>query len=240
MEHQSRRPGDARRSATPGDSVTSFSLFDEIHCEHVDSYPNFADALAEVARRCELPWDASPNRAPCRSWKTCGRKYQIREYASKTSSTLLGSCDICDVNSTGIAWHSGFTAATMALPLVTVDATFIPPDDGGRSTLPTFGGKPWYRPHIVIQDPNDQDPDDKAEDSRNEEYLGVQFLNGPSNAQFDTSMRYALCLMYHPHVDYSDVIEGATFTIREGARLVGFGEVVSRTTTTNGGNAAER
>ncbi len=215
--------------------MTSFSLFDEIHCELVDSYPTFADALAEVARRCELPWNASPNRAPCRSWKTCGRKYQIREYTSKTSSTLLGSCDICDVNSTGIEWHSGFTAATMALPFVTVNATFIAPDDGGRSTLPTFGGETWYRPHIVIQD-----LDDRAEDSRNEEYLGVQFLNGPSNARFRTSLRYTLCLMYHPHVDYSDVTEGATFTMREGARLVGFGEVVSRTTTTNGDNAAEQ
>ena len=41
--------------------------------------------------------------------------------------------------------------------------------------------------------------------------------------------RFVLELMYHPDLPYSDVQPGATFTVREGGRIVGHGVVLSRT-----------
>ena len=35
--------------------------------------------------------------------------------------------------------------------------------------------------------------------------------------------------MYFPLIRYEDVVPGATFTVREGGRIVGFGRVESRT-----------
>jgi hypothetical protein len=34
--------------------------------------------------------------------------------------------------------------------------------------------------------------------------------------------------MYHPRVDYDAVCVGATFTLREGGKVVGFGTVMER------------
>ena len=126
------------------------------------------------------------------------------------------------------------------VPLVTIDATFLSNKDGGRSTLPAFDYKLWYRPHIVIQDPTIRSPLVDAHGISTEDYLGVQFVDGPKNPGFDHSNRYSIRLMYHPTVDYSDVVEGATFTVREGGRIVGFGRVISRTETTPGNDVTEQ
>ncbi|HUG66417.1 MAG TPA: hypothetical protein VMM76_01620 [Pirellulaceae bacterium] len=84
--------------------MASFNVYDDIHCDLCGKFCTFAEALAEIRRRCAIPWDQLPNRAPCKSWKTCGRKYRIREYSSPTSDRLLNSTDICDINADGIKW----------------------------------------------------------------------------------------------------------------------------------------
>lgn len=42
------------------------------------------------------------------------------------------------------------------------------------------------------------------------------------------SGRYPIRLMYHPQVDCNSLVVGATFTVREGGRIVGHGVVVQR------------
>ncbi len=61
-----------------------------------------------------------------------------------------------------------------------------------------------------------------------EPYLGVCFLAAPQDVRPGVLVTVTLGLMYHPHVDYSEVLPGATFTIREGGRVVGYGQVIDR------------
>jgi hypothetical protein len=58
---------------------------DEIHCEHVGVFEKREDAVAELRRRSELPWNKEPNQAPCMSWETCGRNYELVEFDVSSS-----------------------------------------------------------------------------------------------------------------------------------------------------------
>jgi hypothetical protein len=113
-------------------------------------------------------------------------------------------------------------------PVVIVDVTFLAREDGGRKTLPSCSRKPWYRPHIVIHDPATRSEKVDANGMCNENYLGVQFIDGPARPEFNRQDRYTLRLIYHPAVDYTAVVDDATFTVREGGRIVGYGTVFSR------------
>jgi hypothetical protein len=58
------------------------------------------------------------------------------------------------------------------------------------------------------------------------EYLGVRFIDGPK-PEFGVPGEYRLVLMYHPDVDYSALVPGTRFTLREGARVVATGRVLA-------------
>jgi hypothetical protein len=116
-------------------------------------------------------------------------------------------------------------------------------DDGsGRSTVPKLNGN-WYRPHVVVGDPQQREAKlithtyeiEKPDGSKvletsdkwiDEEYLGVSFDTAPDDVDLDHSFRAKLALMYWPNLKYENLTAGATFTIREGGTVVGFGEVI--------------
>ena len=113
--------------------------------------------------------------------------------------------------------------------------TLLSEDEGGRSTplLPSaYGGA--YRPHIVIGDQHQREPIVRERDGfpnvLDEEYLGVAFWDGPKTSPLPTGtpMQIVLRLCYRPSSMYDAVAPGATFTLREGGRIVGFGEVTGR------------
>ena len=111
------------------------------------------------------------------------------------------------------------------LPLVEAQITCIPESDGGRATPPLLvcsGGS--YRPHIVIGDPSQRRAVMIGNEIQ-ETYLGIAFDSGPTGVEFDKPFLAKFYLLYYPHVAYESVIPGATFTIREGAKIVGFGRV---------------
>ena len=58
-----------------------------------------------------------------------------------------------------------------------------------------------------------------------ETYLGVAFVSGPAKTESGESFPTELVLMYGPHPMYGSLVPGVTFTIREGARIVGYGKV---------------
>jgi hypothetical protein len=112
------------------------------------------------------------------------------------------------------------------LPLVEAEVTFIPESKGGRHTPPSLvfaGGS--YRPHIVVGDPNQRRAVLVGNEIQ-ETYLGILFESGPTSVEFDVSIFAKFYLLYYPQVAYEAVIPGATFTIREGAKIVGFGRVI--------------
>lgn len=89
-----------------------------------------------------------------------------------------------------------------------------------------------YRPHIVVGDPRQRERREdilsKAQLIRegDGEYLGVVFSDVDREPKEGEEMTVELVFMYFPQVTYRDAVPGATFTLREGARIVGFGEIL--------------
>jgi hypothetical protein len=82
-----------------------FVIEDESHAEHIGQYSNPAEAMAELRRLAELSWDEAPNRAPCMSWRTCGRRYELVEYdTSYATWRELKRTSILNVSAEGAAW----------------------------------------------------------------------------------------------------------------------------------------
>jgi hypothetical protein len=61
-----------------------FQIEDDKHAEPQGDFNSLGEAIAELRRRAEIPWDSPPNVAPCESWRTCGRTYEIIEYDDST------------------------------------------------------------------------------------------------------------------------------------------------------------
>jgi len=77
-----------------------------------DLFEGFDDAFAEVLRRAGLPWDQSPNRAPCKEWAICGREYVIREYDTGTDPwTFIRAVPVVSLSAAGVTWVTGFDPA---------------------------------------------------------------------------------------------------------------------------------
>ncbi len=115
----------------------------------------------------------------------------------------------------------------VAKPTASACITFIAAAHGGRKAMPNLNVEPYYRPHIVVQDPRVRHATCDDAGLGNEHYMGVEFVAGPDNADFDVSLRCALRFMYYPRVDYSTATAGATFTVREGGRIVAHGTLNS-------------
>jgi hypothetical protein len=104
-------------------------------------------------------------------------------------------------------------------PQIEAEIVFLPPAEGGRRTLPEVG----YAPHLVLQD-----REVRAAELNAIYMLGVRVLALPSDLALGEPGRLALELMYYPGVDYSRVVPGETFTVREGPRVVAHGVVLGR------------
>lgn len=124
-------------------------------------------------------------------------------------------------------------------PEIQAEIVFLPEYEGGRKSLPGFGGppiyrpfiahlSPFYRPHIVIQDRTVCRAITDSDGYNRETYLGVQFVAGPSSPIANVPDTYRMSLTYFPRINYSAAQPGATFTVREGCRIVGHGVVKAR------------
>jgi hypothetical protein len=116
---------------------------------------------------------------------------------------------------------------------IDVELIMLSDKKGGRIQpidADAFGGN--YRPHIVIGDPNQRNAVLIEKDGHkryiDEDYQGVAFWSGPEQIPVGSMIKVVLALMYYPEHEYKDVIPGATFTVREGSKIVGFGRVISR------------
>lgn len=115
----------------------------------------------------------------------------------------------------------------VAKPTASVTVTFLSAENGGRKTMPNFNAKPFYRPHIVVQDPTIRHATYDDAGMGNEHYMGIEFVAGPDDAEFDVPLPCTLRFTYFPRVDYSTAIDGETFTVREGGRVVAYGTLNS-------------
>ena len=114
----------------------------------------------------------------------------------------------------------------MTTPRIKAKITFYPESESGRSTLPQDLSSGKYRPHLVVGDPN-QLRALVMDGGKTETYLGVAFVGGPVEIIAGESFHAELALAYWPNIAYDALIPGATFTVREGPHVVGYGAVVS-------------
>jgi len=108
-----------------------------------------------------------------------------------------------------------------AVPTVQASVTLLP-----EANAPKFVSSGTYRPHIVLGLITQRSA--MLEDhTLVETYVGVAFVGGPEKLNPGETANVELALMYYPHLVYNGIKTGATFTVREGATIVGYGEVLS-------------
>jgi translation elongation factor EF-Tu-like GTPase len=110
---------------------------------------------------------------------------------------------------------------------IDADVHFISTADGGR-TQPLYLDHPTarYRPHVVVGDVSQRVAIFKGNHSI-ETYLGVEFQPQNTTLWPGDSARVRLGLMFYPAPEYDALQRGVTFTVREGAKVVGYGTVTS-------------
>jgi hypothetical protein len=108
---------------------------------------------------------------------------------------------------------------------IEAEVTFIPKAEGGRLTIPTLSGCA-YRPHLVVGDPNQRQAIVIGNEIQ-ETYLAIAFQSSSEDVEFNKPFLAELVLMNYPHPIYDSLVPNATFTVREGAQIVGFGQVRS-------------
>ena len=107
------------------------------------------------------------------------------------------------------------------VPAVRAKVTLLP-----ETSAPKFVASGQYRPHIVLGSVTQRAAIVEGH-ALVEPYIGVAFVGGPEKLNPGESAEVELALMYYPNPIYDGVKTGATFTVREGATIVGYGVVLS-------------
>ena len=82
-----------------------YTIEDEFHAEEQGEYSTYEDALEELKKRKRIPWNQKPNKCPCSSWQTCGRKYEIIEYETNTKPwTKISQKPVLEVSAREVKW----------------------------------------------------------------------------------------------------------------------------------------
>jgi len=82
-----------------------FVIEDERHAEPQGEFASLAQAMDELKRRAEIPWDQHRNLAPCANWSTCGRTYDVVEYDdSRLPWRELRRIPVLKVSADGVKW----------------------------------------------------------------------------------------------------------------------------------------
>ena len=111
------------------------------------------------------------------------------------------------------------------VPLIEASITLLPALAGPRVLASR-----QYRPHIVIGPASQRFAVVAEGNHLTEKYLGVVFWSGAEQIEPGQTVIAKLALMYYPEPEnhYSAVLPGAEFTVREGAKVVGYGTVLRR------------
>ena len=98
-------------------------------------------------------------------------------------------------------------------PYAEIKIRFLAPDEGGRKSLPDLDDA-GYRPHLRIVGDN--------------EYLGVEFVDGPSTYDCSSNCHTTVRFLYSPQVCYDGLQVGSQIEVMEGGKVVAKGEVIRR------------
>ncbi len=87
---------------------TRFIIEDREHAEWQSEHSSLEGAQAELRRLASMRWDQEPNIAPCKSWQTCRRNYEILQYDTSSKPWRLTTRHPgLEVSANGVVWASG-------------------------------------------------------------------------------------------------------------------------------------
>lgn len=117
--------------------------------------------------------------------------------------------------------------------MVEAKLTFLRNEQGGRARPfpPGVLRTGLLRPHIVLGDINQRQAIIEVVNGireLREEYLGVVLCDGPETVTFGEEISVKMALIYYPRVSYSGVVAGATFTVRDGPKVIGYGTITAK------------
>lgn len=82
-----------------------FVIEDELHAEWQGEFQTRQLAITELRRRAMIPWNEMPNAAPCTSWVTCGRSYELVEFDDSTVPWKeLSRALILEISASEVRW----------------------------------------------------------------------------------------------------------------------------------------
>jgi hypothetical protein len=110
---------------------------------------------------------------------------------------------------------------TRNVPSVTATLTMLP--DNVR-----YPNRARYMPHIVLGDPSQREALVGPNNTISEHYLGVLISDAPDELTPGRPIEVVFQLMYWPEERYDGIVSGATFTLREGSKILGFGTIRSQ------------
>lgn len=116
------------------------------------------------------------------------------------------------------------------MELILTELVLLSENEGGRTKPPAAPYEAKYRPHIVIEDRHNRNAKIEVIEGRHtmvDHYLGVVFWKGPDPLLVGQPLSVTMLLVYALDL-YNEVKEGASFTIREGAKIIGHGVVKKR------------
>ena len=88
---------------------TRFVVEDEAHAEQCGEHATLEEAVARLKELAGIPWNEEPNVAPCTSWRTCGRRYEIVQYEiSSRPWKELRRMPALEINAQGVVWDAEF------------------------------------------------------------------------------------------------------------------------------------
>jgi hypothetical protein len=122
---------------------------------------------------------------------------------------------------TGVAAET--RSALAQLPSVRARITMLPELEHSR-----WPNRGRYMPHIVVGDPSQRQTAIDSENRITEKYLGILVDDATEELAPGQTVNVTLVLMYWPDETYAEVVPDAWFTLREGPKIVGFGQVISK------------
>lgn len=116
-----------------------------------------------------------------------------------------------------------------ARAFIDTEMVILSKEEGGRSTpiqSVAYGG--GYRPHIVLQPRDTREAKIEMRDGMRccvDPFVSVAFWSGDDPIPVGSPAKVTLYLWHYPHEMYAGCVPGATFTLREGAKIIGHGEI---------------
>lgn len=86
-----------------------FVVSDELHDESAGQFQSLEEAVTWISQLAMIAWDDEPNRAPCTSWRTCGRTYMIVEFDDSARPWReIRSIEAVEIDASGVKWADTF------------------------------------------------------------------------------------------------------------------------------------